>query len=74
MAVKKTTSDKKDTKGKGKLGKCRDCALSYDYHERTAYPPHELFLCKCPHEQWSQFLDKECVNGKFKGKNEQARL
>lgn len=47
------------------LGKCRECKLSYDYHEMTNYEPKRPFLCKCPHEQWSQFLDHVCVNGYF---------
>lgn len=34
--------------------------------------PHELscsgvpFLCNCKFEKWSQFIDKNCVNGHFK--------
>ena len=34
--------------------------------------PHELsckgvpFLCKCKFEKWSQFIDKDCINGHFK--------
>lgn len=66
MATKSKPKPKTQQKS---LGKCRDCELSYDYHERTAYPPHELFLCKCPYEEWSQFLDHLCVNGKFKPKS-----
>lgn len=60
MAQKPTKEE-----AKAVYGTCRQCALSYDYHERTAYPPHEPFLCKCPHEQWSQFLDKPCVNSQY---------
>lgn len=63
--AKTAASKKKDDK---KLGTCRECRLSYDYHEMTAYPPHVPFLCKCPHEEWSQFLDHLCVNGKFVAK------
>jgi hypothetical protein len=50
------------------LGKCRECKYSYDYHELTAYPPRKPFLCRCEFEQWSQFLDKECINGHFRKK------
>ena len=50
------------------LGMCRDCSHSYDYHEMTNYEPRRPFLCKCPFEQWSQFLNKKCVNGHFKKK------
>ena len=53
------------TEEKPVYGKCGECALAYDYHECTAYPPHDFFLCKCPHETWSQFLDYPCVNGHF---------
>lgn len=47
------------------LGKCCECKHSYDYHELTNYEPRRPFMCKCRFEQWSQFLDKQCVNGKF---------
>ena len=45
---------------------CRDCANSYDYHELTAYEPRVPFLCRCPFEEWSQFLDipKFCIHFK----------
>lgn len=55
---------KKEEK-KTDTGTCRECKLSYDYHELTNYEPRKPFMCKCPHERWSQFLDKLCVNGKF---------
>lgn len=63
MATK--TSDKTKTSN---LGTCRECKLSYDYHELTNHKPRRPFMCKCPHERWSQFLDKLCVNGKFERK------
>lgn len=66
--ARSSTSSKEKAKAKSKVpaeNTCRRCDLSFDYHERTAYPPHELFLCKCPHEEWSQFLDHPCVNGHF---------
>ena len=47
------------------LGKCCECKLSYDYHEYTNTKPRKPFLCKCPFELWSQFLNKQCVNGHF---------
>lgn len=50
------------------LGKCCECKHSYDYHELTNYEPRKPFMCRCPWEQWSQFLDKLCVNGKFESK------
>lgn len=34
---------------------CRDCAHSSDYHEIGA--DGNPFLCRCPYEEWSQFLD-----------------
>lgn len=49
----------------GSLGRCRECRHHYDEHELTNYEPKHFFLCRCPFEKWSQFLDKECVNGKF---------
>lgn len=67
MARAKTTA-KTAQKAPSTPGKCRDCVFAYDWHERTAYAPHEFFLCKCQHEEWSQFLDHPCVNGKFKHK------
>jgi len=66
MAKTKTSRGKKDDEKK--LGTCRECALSYDYHELTNTKPRLPFLCKCPHETWSQFLDKKCINGKFEKK------
>lgn len=51
---------------KASLGVCRDCAHHYDEHELTNYEPKHFFMCRCPFEKWSQFLEKECVNGKFK--------
>ena len=56
-------NDKKS--GKASLGKCRDCRLHYDEHELTNYEPKHFFMCRCPFEKWSQFLEKECTNGKF---------
>jgi len=50
------------------LGVCGDCKHSYDYHEMTNYEPKHPFMCRCPFERWSQFLDKLCVNGKFEHK------
>ena len=55
--------DKKS--GKASLGICRDCRHHYDEHELTNYEPRHFFMCRCPFEKWSQFPDKECVNGKF---------
>ncbi|MBR1785287.1 MAG: hypothetical protein IJ760_07640 [Bacteroidales bacterium] len=49
-------------------GKCCECKHSYDYHELTNYEPRKPFLCRCPYEKWSQFLDKQCVNGQFQRK------
>lgn len=34
---------------------CQDCGKSYDYHEIGA--DGKPFLCRCPHREWSQFLD-----------------
>lgn len=47
------------------LGTCRECKHSYEYHELTNTKPREPFMCKCPFERWSQFLDNQCVNGHF---------
>ena len=48
------------------LGVCRDCANHYDEHELTNYEPRHFFMCRCLFEKYSQFLDKQCVNGRFK--------
>ncbi len=64
MAVRRATK----TKAKPWDGmRCRDCALSYDWHE-IGYNG-EPFLCRCPHKQkggkFSIFLrDRACE--KFK--------
>lgn len=57
--------DKRRQDKGARLGTCRECAYHYDEHELTNYEPHVPFMCRCRHEEWSQFLDKECINGKF---------
>ena len=43
---------------------CRDCDNATDFHEIGA--DGKPFLCKCPYEEWSQFLDipKICIHFK----------
>lgn len=47
---------------------CKNCAHAYDYHEKGKNG--EPFLCRCPFEKWSQFLNypNRCVNFKTKEK------
>ena len=67
MAKSKTTPKEQSP------GICADCENAHSLHERTAYPPHNFFMCKCkyPSEDgkfWSHFLEKPCeikINGKF---------
>lgn len=33
--------------------RCRDCAHSYDWHNRSFHDGH-LILCRCPHDAKSQ--------------------
>lgn len=46
--------------------KCRDCAHAYDFHEMSARGVP--FLCKCPYQTRSMFLNYDCCD-KFKRKN-----
>lgn len=68
--AKQTLMAKRKVKEQPK-GLCKDCDNAYDWHERTNYPPHEFFMCWCKHERWAQFLNKPCINGKFKHKTNQ---
>lgn len=43
---------------------CRNCAHATDFHELNH--KGEPFLCKCPFEEWSQFLDLEKVCEHYK--------
>lgn len=45
------------TKAAGKVYHCRECKHSYDYHELNY--KGEPFLCKCPFEKYSKFLDSD---------------
>ena len=56
----------KPRQGKQEKHCCRDCAHSFDYHELTAYEPRVPFLCRCPFNQWSQFLDTPQFCNNFK--------
>lgn len=54
---------------------CRECAHSYDWHNRSFNDGH-LILCRCPHDARSQhgkfckFLsDPECEHFKERPKN-----
>ena len=45
---------------------CRDCELAYDFHELDYHG--NPFLCKCPFEEWSQFLNHPNYCRHFKKK------
>ena len=46
------------------LGKCKDCAHSYDPHSPSL--TGELTLARCKFEKWCVILNRQCENGKFK--------
>lgn len=37
---------------------CRDCAHSYDWHEKNV-TTGEPFMCYCPFSKWAKFLDHD---------------
>lgn len=40
---------------------CRDCAHSFNYHEKDIYG--NFFMCKCKFHEWSKFLNHSyCEN------------
>lgn len=44
-------------KGTTKVGYCRDCTHSYDYHEKNV--KGEFFMARCPFSKWSVFLNHD---------------
>lgn len=37
--------------------RCRDCRYAYDYHEKNL--KGEYFMCKCPFQKRSMFLNRD---------------
>ena len=45
---------------------CRDCKHSYDWHEKNQ--AGEFFMCRCPFQKWSRFLNRDiCDKFELKG-------
>ena len=59
---------RKPTKQIKVLGKCKECRHSYEYRNQSAYDSTVMILCSCKFEEWAQFLNHTCKNGKFERK------
>lgn len=74
MAIRKSNYGAKKQQSEATDKKCRDCAHSYDWQNRSFYDGH-LILCRCKfdaqskHGQFCKFLsDPAC--GQFKQRKE----